>query len=420
MLTRHYHHTSLPMGLVRSSSSKRPLHVCHLAYTFCENDHRAMRYAQTLADRNDRVDVIALRRPGQQWIEQSDGIRKLHIQTRTGRERRAALYFLKILWFFILSWMVLTFFALSDGFDVVHVHNVPDFLVLAAFIPKLFGSRVNLDIHDALPELYAGKFKARSGSLVWRALLFIERISCRFVDYVIVANDVWKTRIAQRASAAQKCMTLLNYPDLRVFKRSTAKAKAHRDKFVILYPGSLNAHQGVDVAIRAFAHAKDRTPNAELHIVGEGQSRSELQQLAETLGVADRVTILDPVPIDEVSRLMADADLGAEPKLADSFANEALSTKILDFMACGVPVVVSRTLVHDLYFDDSIVTFFEPGDVEALADAFTDFYLKPRPTRQVRNAYAFAVRNSWQEWASQYVRVVDMLCGRSAPHCTTA
>ena len=56
---------------------------------------------------------------------------------------------------------------------------------------------------------------------------------------------------------------------------------------------------------------------------------------------------------------MRDADLAIEPKKARSFANEALSTKVLEYMALGVPVIASDTLTHKYYFDSNQLAFFE-------------------------------------------------------------
>ena len=68
--------------------SNRPLRICHIAYTFYEYDNRVMRYAQTLARRGDRVDVVALRSPGRPWRDVSDGIHFFHIQRRSATEKR--------------------------------------------------------------------------------------------------------------------------------------------------------------------------------------------------------------------------------------------------------------------------------------------------------------------------------------------
>ena len=63
---------------------------------------------------------------------------------------------------------------------------------------------------------------------------------------------------------------------------------------------------------------------------------------------------------------MSGADLGIVPKRANSFGNEAYSTKIMEFMSLGVPMVVSDTKSDRYYFDDSVVRFFESGNPEVL------------------------------------------------------
>ena len=59
-------------------------------------------------------------------------------------------------------------------------------------------------------------------------------------------------------------------PGSRLFKPLAAEKKRTDGNFIFLYPGTLNHHQGVDIAIKAFALVKDGMPNAELHIYGEG------------------------------------------------------------------------------------------------------------------------------------------------------
>ena len=56
------------------------------------------------------------------------------------------------------AWAVVTWRHLRRPYDLVHVHNMPDFLVFTAWFPKLTGAKVILDIHDIVPEFYASKF----------------------------------------------------------------------------------------------------------------------------------------------------------------------------------------------------------------------------------------------------------------------
>jgi glycosyltransferase involved in cell wall biosynthesis len=110
---------------------------------------------------------------------------------------------------------------------------------------------------------------------------------------------------------------------------------------------------------------------------------------------------------------MANADLGVVPKRADSFGNEAYSTKIMEFMALGVPVVASNTKIDRYYFDDSVVRFFESGNPDALAEAVVDV-LRNRDLRDrlVTNGLDYATRNSWQVRKADYLKLVDDLCSR--------
>jgi len=392
--------------------SERPLRVCHLAYTFYENDNRVRRYAEALAERGHDVDVIALRRPGQARIGTQGGVRVFRIQRRAVNEKSPAVYLAKLVWFLLQSAVFLTVLTVRSRrmrYDVIHVHNIPDFLVFAALVPKLAGARVILDIHDILPELYAGKFGSARQSLVFRMLLAVERLSCRFADHVIVANHLWHDKLLQRTVEAGKCTTILNYPDLRLFKPLKGPARSD-GTFIILYPGTLNHHQGVDVAVKAFALVADRMPKAEFHIYGEGPARPDLLRIVAETGLGGRVRIMDRVSLDDISAIMAAAAVGVVPKRAEGFGNEAFSTKILEFMACDVPVVVSRTQIDAHYFDDTVVRFFASGQESDLAAALLDMYTSRASCEQrVRAARTFARRNSWQERVVDYYGVIDAL-----------
>lgn len=403
---------SAKVGSATGTPLGRRLHVCHVAYTFYDNDNRVLRYAEALAERGHQVEVIALRGPGQARSGFSRGVRVFRLQRREMNERGAWTYLVKLLWFFIQSAMFLTVSQFRRRYDVVHVHNVPDFMVFVALVPKLMGAKIILDIHDILPELYGEKFGAAPDSAAFRAMLWVERISCRFADHVIVANHLWHERLIRRAVPASKCTTIMNYPDLRLFKPLPDGKKRQDGKFIILYPGTLNHHQGLDIAIKAFALAKDRMPNAEFHIYGEGPTRTELLQLKEQYGLNGRVKIMDCLPIARIADVIASSDVGVVPKRAEGFGNEAFSTKILEFMACEVPVIVSRTLVDSYYFDETMVRFFPSGEQADLAEALVSAYdSRSEHSARIKVARDFALNHSWQERGADYQRLIEALIG---------
>ena len=108
---------------------------------------------------------------------------------------------------------------MKEPYDIIHVHSVPDFEVFASFVPKLKGAKIILDIHDIVPELYAAKFNVGQDSLIFKALKVVEKLSASFADHVIIANDLWKGRLVERSVPASKCTSLINFPDVEVFRR---------------------------------------------------------------------------------------------------------------------------------------------------------------------------------------------------------
>lgn len=382
------------------------MRVCMIAYSFYEGDNRVMRYAETLASRGDHVDVLSLRRPGQPRQGMLHGVQIFRIQERTRDEKHKFSYLFRILTFLAKASVRLTEMHLRRGYDVVHVHSVPDFLVFAALAPKLTGARVILDIHDILPEFYASKFQCSRDSLLFKSLVLIERISTAFADHVIVANHLWLERVIERSAPARKCTALINFPDSSIFH---PREKRPADgKFILMYPGSLSHHQGLDIAIRAMSLLRDKLPSAELHIFGEGGVYADLISLTSELRLEDRVLFHQPLPIRKIAEAVAQADLGVVPKRSDSFGNEAFSTKILEFMSSAIPVIAAETKVDRYYFNDSLIEFFRNGDEEDLADSILRLAQdEDLRKRQAAAAFLFAERNSWKYAKHKYLDLVD-------------
>ena len=387
--------------------------ICMVTHSFYESDNRILRYAETLAARGDEVHVIALRRSLDLKLEETiNGVRLHRIQDRLGRREASAGSFLwPLLRFTSVSSWWLARHGHARPFDVIHVHNIPDFLVFSTWYAKLRGSRVILDIHDIVPEFFGSKFGVGADSVVVRALRLIERLSAAMADRVILANHLWLDRYCARSAPRAKCIALINHVDEQVFHPVPLKRKSTAP--TVVFPGGLQWHQGLDIAIRAFVPLRKRLPDARFEIYGEGGTISSLQVLVAELGLEDAVHFHEPVPLREIAQIMADADLGVVPKRADSFGNEAYSTKIMEFMSVGVPVVVSSTKVDRHYFDDTVVRFFPSGDSESLADAIYELLSRPElRAEQVARAREYAIRHSWANHKGTYLQLLDGLgCG---------
>ena len=379
-----------------------------LTFSFYEGDTRVMRYAEALAERGDEVDVIALRQGAQTGTGDVAGVHVFRIQERKVNTGGKLAFAIRVLLFFFHAMFLISRRHLERPYQLIHVHSVPDFLVFACWLPKLTGAKIILDIHDLLPEFYASKYHVELRSSVFRFLMCVERASAVFADHVIAANDLWHERLQRRSVGREKCSTLVNVPDRRLFTR---QGRTRSDKrFIILYPGTLNWHQGVDIAIRAFGLIKDDLPEAEFHIYGEGACRDSLMQLISQLGVEQRVLMRSFVDTRQIARIMENADLAVVPKRKDGFGNEAFSTKIMEFMALGVPVIVSDTRIDRYYFSEDIVRFVESGNEHDLARNILELADNPEESRELAaRALTFVERNDWGAKKCEYLELADRL-----------
>jgi len=386
------------------------MRVCMLTYSHYETDARVRRYAETLVKRGDQVDVIALGTDSSGDHIMLRGVNFYSIQTRKPDERERWSYFIRILKFLFKSAIFLTNRHLKRPYQVIHIHNLPDFLVFASVFPKLLGAKIILDIHDILPECYSTKFNADRTGFAFRLLTLIEKVSMVFSNHVIVSNHIWQKTLVSRSVKEKKCTVILNYPDESIFYKRPRNRKD--DKFIMIYPGSFIWHQGIDIAIKAFSIIKDQVPASEFHIYGNGPAQGMLETLVFDLGLQNRIIFRKVVPPNELADITAEADLGIEPKRNYGFANEALSTKIMEFMAVGVPVIASDTKVHRYYFNESVIKFFRAGDENDLAESML---LMIRDTdlrkRLVSNAWKFVEGYMWMNNKDKYLKLVDSLNG---------
>lgn len=396
-----------------SRSVRRPLRVAMVSYSFYETDNRVLRYASTLAKRGDYVDVFALRGEGKPVEEEMDGVHIHRLQARVLNEKSRFSYGWRICQFLARAAVLVAKYDFEKRYDILHIHSVPDFMVLSALIPKLRGTPVILDIHDILPELYTSKFNSGKQSRLFRILVAVERASCRFANHVIIANDIWRERLLSRSLTPDKCTVVLNSPDRSIFNQA-GNGHSQNGKFLMLYPGSLNWHQGLDIAVRAFATISKDMPQTEFHIYGEGPSKNTLLELIKELGVEHQVKMPSTRSLREIAQIMATANLGIVPKRKDNFGNEAFSTKILEFMAVGVPVIVADTMIDKFYFDSSTVKFFRSGDVQDLARCMREMIENPQERQQqVENATRFVKMVDWSAKQHEYLELVERLSTRS-------
>jgi hypothetical protein len=193
------------------------LRVCMVVHAYYEGDARVRRYAESLATAGHRVCVLALRDRGKPVHEDLRGVavHRLPLSRRRGGTLR---YLFEYVWFTLLCGWTLMWRA--RRYDVVHAHNMPDFLVFAALWPRLFGRVVLLDVHDLMPEVYCSKFKTSVRHPGIWPIRLQEWISHRFASACCFATERFRQGALARGTVrADRSIAVMNAADTTLFDR---------------------------------------------------------------------------------------------------------------------------------------------------------------------------------------------------------
>jgi len=167
----------------------------------------------------------------------------------------------------------------------------------------------------------------------------------------------------------------------------------------ILFAGRLEKMKGVDTLLMAMTTLPSQT---HLHVVGDGSLRAQLELRAEKLDLSDRVTFLGFIPVPDVYKEFAHADIFCGLSRSESFGNvfveaQAAGCAVIGTNIGGIPDIISHGKTGLLV---------APDDPEAASKAISslldDASLKKR---LVEAGKENAKKYDWKEIAEEYAKI---------------
>jgi glycosyltransferase involved in cell wall biosynthesis len=397
--------------------------VVHAYYP--TGEPRVQREARAARDSGRRLTVVCLRQDGEPAREQVDGVEVQRLPLRHARGASVSRLIFEYLSFAVLATVRLAPAALRRRYKTIQVHAPPDFLVVAGLLPKLRGARLLLDIHDLSPHMYGARFGGPLGALAARVLQWVELLACRLADDVLTVHEPYRCELSAHGVSTDKVTVVMNSVDDVVLERARAfgntngrlAAGANRFSadageeagFLLAYHGTLTHWYGVDLLLEALDRLRDQLPSARAIILGAGDALIELRALTADRGLVDRVAFSGAyLPIEETLARVAGASCGVIPNRPSTLNRFALSSKLFEYVALGVPVAVSRLQTLEAHFASDEVTFFEPGNAESLAEAVLwianhQVQARDKATRASQRARQY----SWDQNRQRYLALLE-------------
>ena len=204
-------------------------------------------------------------------------------------------------------------------------------------------------------------------------LIAQEQICLDAADWIITPSEVTRNYLIGRGGKAERIQVIPNGVNLSIFTNQPPQSDKELDPLTMLYSGTLSAWQGVDLALEALALYR-RDFAATLTVVGpaRGNQVAVLKKQARRLGVAEHITVMEPVSQTILVKLMHQADVIVAPLKPNdrNCVQGCCPLKVLEGMASGTPVITSDLpVVTDLGEPEQHFLAVRPGSAKAIKDA---------------------------------------------------
>jgi len=299
--------------------------------------------------------------------------------------------------------------------QVLHAH-LHEGIAVGVAIRRATGTPLVADLQGSLSEeLIDHDFLNPSGQAV-RLMRKFERWLVHRADALVSSSATGAALLEAQGVPAERIESLPDGVDLDVFRpmeKDFALVERYhlQGKRVVVFLGVLTTYQGVDALLAAVPEVARRIPQAHFLVLGY-PNEEKYREHVRAAGLASHVTLPGRIPYGEAARHLALGDLAVSAKQSLTEANG----KLLNYMACGLPVVATDTPVNREILGD-LGVFFPVGDVSALAARVADLLADPLRLAQLGSALRRRAEGqfSWEEATRRLLSVYQRVVRSAAP-----
>ena len=295
-------------------------------------------------------------------------------------------------------------------YDFVHVHEEAVFLCLP--LKKLFKFRMLYDMHSSLPQQLENFNFTRSRLIRW-VFQWLEDRSLEASDAVITICPSLADYTLNKLREPWKHHLIENsiFRPVKLIRPTTPQTPLGKlPPSTVVYCGTLEHYQGIDILLEAFKSLARQVPEARLLIIGGDDCQCDrFQRMAAEIGLSERVRFTGVVPQSEAHHWMAQAAVLVSPRRVG--INTPL--KVYQLLASGVPVVATDIPAHTQVLNPRVAFLVRPDSgslAEGMRLALTDKSASKQKTQAAQDLYQTEYSES--SYRKKLAHLLGQLTGR--------
>lgn len=298
----------------------------------------------------------------------------------------------------------------KEGYDCIHAHEEAGFWGI--FYKKIFDLPLVYDMHSSIPEQITN-FDFSESRMVLRFASWMER-KIILNSNVVIGICPHLVETVHSIDSIRKTFVIENTPmveDLKEVNEEEKKALAQELRLgvgkVLLYTGTFEGYQGLDLLIDSVPFVMERFPNTKYVLVGgEAHQVERLRESLKTKKLEGHVVLTGQRPFEDMAKFMAIADILVSPRQIGT--NTPL--KIYSYLKSGKPIVATNLLTHTQVLNDQVAVLTAPT-AEAFATGILQLLDNPSRGVQLGKAGKEMMENdySYEKFLEKTKHVYDYI-----------
>jgi len=278
-----------------------------------------------------------------------------------------------------ISFMISSFFFIfkKEKYDVIICSSPPLFISLTSyFISRIKKIPLIFDVRDIWPDVAAEIGEIEKNSIKYKVLDLLADFIYKKSYKINVVTKMKKEKLIRKGIKEEKINYISNGFDKEFLENPIDKEIINefslKDKFVLIYVGTIGLAQGLDIILDAANDLKNHD-NIKFLIIGDGLEKDDLQKKAKQLNL-NNLNFLGIYPHEKIYTFLKYSDVSIIP-LRNENLKDSVPSKLFESLGAGCPVILSAVGESlSILKESNGGLSIDPGDSKALTDSILKLY----------------------------------------------